>query len=125
MNNPNNSPNNYPFATKSQVKARILTDTAFVLGCLGVLYDRQTESEQEHRNTVCRNHAGFSSSHAVLGCTLATKARSEGLTAEEITQAQRLVGSYSKQIAAYLRAHDMEHNPDLKEKAAVFFTPQS
>jgi len=110
----------YPFLTKSTIKARIATDDAFVVQCLGIMLDRQTAYEQETKSTLNRNRAGFMSSHAVKGTTLAVKARGEGLTAEETADARALVGHYSKQLASHFRQAAIEADPSLAEAARVF-----
>jgi len=118
--------NRYPFATKSEIKARILADDSYVVSCLCVLYDRQTTHEQETKTTIQRNHRGFMSSHAVNGCKLAEKVRSgETLDGEETAKARDIVCHYSKQLAAAARETALEANPDLAAEAAVFFTKQA
>jgi hypothetical protein len=110
----------YPFVTKSTIKARIASDDSFVLECLATLYSLQTASEQEAKNTVVRNRRGFMSSHAVKGSTLAVKAAGEGLTSEETEVARELCSHYTKQLAAHMRAEAIEANPELAEAARVF-----
>ena len=110
----------YPFVTKSTIKAQIASSDAFVLQCLAVMYSRQTAHEQETKSTLNRNRAGFMSSHAVKGTTLAVKAAGEGLTSEETEDARALVSRYTKQLAAHFRAEAIAANPDLAEAARVF-----
>lgn len=110
----------YPFVSKSQIKSRLATDNAFVLVCLAVMYSRQTAYEQDAKNTVVRNRAGFMSSHAVRGSNLAVKAAGEGLTEEETEAARDLVSHYSKQLAAHFRAEAIAADPSLVEAARVF-----
>jgi hypothetical protein len=110
----------YPFVTKSTIKSRLATDNAFVLQCLAVMYSRQTASEQEAKNTVVRNRAGFMSSHAVRGSVLAVKAAGEGLTEEETEAARDLVSRYTKQLACHFRQEAIAADPDLAEAARVF-----
>jgi hypothetical protein len=110
----------YPFVTKSTIKIRLATDNAFVLQCLAVMYSRQTSSEQEAKNTVVRNRAGFMSSHAVRGSTLAVKAAGEGLTEEETETARDLVSHYTKQLAEHFRTAAIAEDPSLLEAARVF-----
>jgi hypothetical protein len=110
----------YPFVTKSQVRARLLADDSFVLQCLATLYSLQTSSEQEAKNTVVRNHRGFMSSHAVKGSTLAVKAAGEGLSEEEIGSARDLCSRYTRQLAAHSRQVAIEADPSLAEAARVF-----
>jgi hypothetical protein len=110
----------YPFVTKSALKARIASDDAFVLVCLGVLYSRQTAHEQDTKSTLNRNRMGFMSSHAVKGSTLAVKAAGEGLVEEELGCAREIVSRYTKQLAAHFRAEAIEADPSLAEAARVF-----
>ena len=110
----------YPFLSKAQVIARVETDDAFMVQCLGIMYDRQTESEQEKKTTEAKNRAGFMSSHAVNGSILAVKARGEGLTAEENDKARSIVVRYGKQLASHFRGEALAADPTLKETAAIF-----
>jgi len=110
----------YPFTTKSQIRSRLSTDPTFVLQCLGVLYNMQTETEQATRSTRVRNRSGFMSSHAVRGSALAVRAVDGALTIEETEQAASLVGHYTRQLAAHFRAKAIAANPDLAEAARVF-----
>jgi len=114
------SQNLYPFLSKSQIKARILADDSFMLECLQVMYSRQTEFEQQTRETKERNRMGFMSSHAVNGSKLAVKARTEPLTEEESSKARSIVQSYSKQLACHFRQEQIAANPALKAVAALF-----
>jgi hypothetical protein len=110
----------YPFMTKSTIKSRLAGDDQFVLQCLAVMLGRQTEQEQENKNTVVRNRQGFMSSHAAKGTTLAVKAAGEGLTEEETETARVLVSRYTKQLAAHFRAEAIAQDPGLAEAARVF-----
>lgn len=110
----------YPFVTKSALKARIAADDGFVVQCLLVMLDRQTDYEQESKSTVVRNRAGFMSSHAVKGTTLGVKARGEGLTSEETEDARALVGRYVRQLASHFRQEAIASDPSLAEAARVF-----
>lgn len=110
----------YPFVTKSQLKARIEGDDAFMLQCLAVLYSRQTSHEQDTKSTQDRNRRGFMSSHAVNASTLAVKAVGEGLTEEETSKARGIVCRYTKQLAAHFRQEAIASDPALAEAARVF-----
>lgn len=110
----------YPFITKSQIKARLASEPAFVLTCLAIMHGRQTEYEQESKTTRDRNRRGFMSSHAVRGTTLAVKAQGEGLTEQEMEAAQDLVSHYTKQLAAHFRQEAIVADPALAEAARVF-----
>ena len=121
----NTTSNRYPFASKSEIKARITNDPAFAITCLVTLYGLQTEHEQATKTTVNKNHRGFMSSHAVNGCKLAEKMiAGETLTDEETAKATEMVSHYSKQLARHLRDEAVAENPDLAKEAAVFFAPQ-
>jgi len=110
----------YPFLTKAQITARLSTDTGFVLTCLQVMHNRQLSFEQEKASTVVKNRAGWMSSHAKLGTTLAKKALAEGLTEEETAQAQALVSRYTRQLADHFRKEEIAAKPELAAVAAVF-----
>lgn len=111
---------NYPFATKAQILASQV-DFAVCLEHLGQLYDAQTAAEQDAKNTSIKNAQGFMSSHAVVGSTLAVKARSgEALTDEEQGKVRGIVCRYGKQLAKFGRKAAMDKNPDLKKIAEIF-----
>jgi len=111
---------NYPFATKAQILAS-QTDFDVCLEHLGQLYDAQTSEEQDAKDTRVKNARGFMSSHAVVGSTLAVKARSgEALTDEEQDKVRAIVCRYGKQLAAFSRAAAMAANPELKKIAEIF-----
>ena len=110
----------YPFVTKTQIRSRIETDDAFVVECLLVMLSRQTDSEQEAKNTVFRNSRGFMSSHALRGTTLGVKAQEDGLSAEETVSARSLVLHYTKQLAAHFRQEQIANDPGLAEAARMF-----
>jgi hypothetical protein len=113
--------NNYPFMTKKQIAARIETDLDFVQECVLVMQARQTEDEQEVKETRHKNKRGWMSSHAVNGGKLADKlAAGEALTDEELGKAQGMVCRYTKQLAAHFRAAAIVANPDLEAVAEVF-----
>ncbi len=110
----------YPFRSKSSIKEDIETSDSFMLSCLQIMLDRQTDFEQESKSTVVKNRRGFMSSHAVVGTALAVKATTEGLNAEETDKARSIVLRYTKQLAEHFRAADIAANPELKAVAAMF-----
>ncbi len=111
---------NYPFATKAEILAS-QADFSVCLEHLGQLYDAQTSEEQEAKDTQVKNARGFMSSHAVVGSTLAVKARSgEALTEEEQAKVRSIVCRYGKQLAAFSRKAAMAANPELKKIAEIF-----
>ena len=113
--------NLYPFATKARIKERITLDDEFAVACVAILNSRQTEDEQEIRETRYKNRRGWASSHAVRGGKLADKISSgEELSSEDLTLARTLVSSYTKQLAAHFRAEALESNPELADQAKVF-----
>ena len=113
--------NNYPFITKAQIKARLATDGDFAKECLLVMYDRQTEYEQEAKTTVVKNRRGFMSSHAVRGANLALKIRAgEWLTPDEEALVSSIASSYTKQLASHFRSQALAERPELAETAKVF-----
>lgn len=114
------APMNYPFRTKAQIVALVERDDAFMLQCLVVLYDRQTQFEQDQKTTLDRNARGFMSSHSVNGSILAVAAAERALTTEEIDKARSIVVRYGKQLAAHFRAEEINSNPDLAQTGAVF-----
>lgn len=113
--------NLYPFVTKAQLKSRIEADLDFAKECLVVMYNRQTEYEQEAKTTVVRNRRGFMSSHAVRGANLALKVLSgEYLNPDEESLLQSIVSSYTKQLASHFRSQTLAEKPELAEQAKVF-----
>jgi hypothetical protein len=113
--------NLYPFATKKQIKTQIEADPEFARQCLLVIHDRQTEVEQERKETINKNRRGFMSSHAVRGTTLALKIRSgEWLNPEEEGLVVSIASSYTKQLASHFRAAVLAEKPELAEQAKVF-----
>lgn len=115
----------YPFRTKAQILAQLETDDTFVVECLGILYQRQTEQEQETKETIFKNRRGFMSSHAVNGSRLVEKLGTEGWTEEDWGKARGIVCRYGKQLAEHFRAETIARNPALAEQSACFFKPQS
>jgi hypothetical protein len=113
--------NNYPFRTKNDIKAQIESDDAFVLTCLVIMDDRQTEDERDTRETKWRNKMGWMSSHAVNGGKLATLVRNgEELDAEQLDKARGMVSKYSKQLASHFRQAAKDENPELAEAGSTF-----
>ena len=113
--------NGYPFRSKRAILAQISEDPAFVLQCLAIMDRRQTDDERECKETKYKNRRGWMSSHAVNGTVLAAKARNEGLTDEEFAKAQGMVARYGKQLASHFRNEALAADPDLADKAAVYF----
>lgn len=112
---------NYPFESKAQIVAKIEADDAFMLLCLGIMYDRQTQDEQEHKDTKHKNRRGFMSSHAVNGSILAQKVHSgEALSEEETGKARAIVVRYGKQLAEHFRAERIASDPSLAAVGAIF-----
>lgn len=115
------SSNNYPFQTKAQIKDRLSFDDSFVLACVLVMDARQTEDEQESRETKWRNRRGWMSSHAVHGSRIAALVRSgEDLSEEDSRRAREMVSRYTKQLASHFRQVASEEDPSLKEAGSVF-----
>jgi len=115
------SHNSYPFASKSEIVARVQSDVDYALKCLLVLDSRQTLDEQFDKVTRYSNARGWQSSHAKWGSLLAAKVRSgETLTPEEQDRAVSMTARYGKQLAAYARAEMIDANPDLAEIARKF-----
>jgi hypothetical protein len=113
--------NLYPFATKAQIKERIAADPEFARECLLVIHSRQTEPEQERKETISRNKRGFMSSHAVRGTELARKILGgEYLNPDEEELVVSIASSYSKQLAAHFRLAVLAEKPELAEAAKVF-----
>lgn len=111
----------YPFRTKKDILAQIQTDPVFAQGCVGIVYDRQTEHEQEAKTTKDRNARGFMSSHAVRGSELALRLRSgEEITDEDAAASVALASRYGKQLAAHFRAEQIASSPELQTVANVF-----
>jgi len=110
----------YPFLSRAQITTRIAEDDVFMLECLQVMYCRQTQHEQDTKSTLNRNRAGFMSSHAVCGSTLAVKARNEVLSEDELSKARSIVCRYGKQLASHFRQVAITENPALKAVATLF-----
>lgn len=115
----------YPFLTKAQIAASIAGDFQFACMVIGVLYDRQTQFEQETKSTLNKNRRGFMSSHAVNGTKVALKIKAgETLTDEDRGHVEAIAPRYTKQMADHFRAAAIEADPSLEAKAACFFTAQ-
>jgi len=110
----------YPFRSKASIATQLATDDAFVLTCLQVMLERQTEHEVATKSTLNKNSRGFMSSHAVNGTALAQKAATEGLDAEEAERAKAIVCRYTKQLAEHFRSEALAADPSLAAVAAVF-----
>jgi hypothetical protein len=114
--------NNYPFATKSQIKALLASSDSAVAMAVIILQDRQTSFEQATRSTKDRNHRGWMSSHAVRGGRLADEIVATGtLSADSLVLARGMVSRYSTQLASHIRAQAVEADPSLLEKSACYF----
>lgn len=123
---PKKEPRNYPFLTKAQIGARIESDFGFACEVIGILYDRQTQHEQETKSTYTKNRRGFMSSHAVHGSRIAQALKAgTPLSDEDKARVEAIAPSYTKQMADHFRAEAIEANPALKEQAACFFTDQN
>jgi hypothetical protein len=117
----NKNPKPYPFRSKKDIVAEVESSDDFCLECLGILYERQTASEQAKGTTETRNRAGFMSSHAVVGTKLAKKvADGETLDEEELAQAHKIVCRYGRQLAAHFRQAEIDADPAKAELAALF-----
>jgi hypothetical protein len=113
--------NNYPFITKNELKARLADDAAFRLECLVVLYNRQTEDEQDTKETKWRNKMGFMSSHAVHGTRIAQLVvAGETLSEEDEGRVEAIVPRYTKQLAAHFRDAAKAADPELAEAGSTF-----
>jgi hypothetical protein len=113
--------NLFPFATKAQIKVQIAKDQDFARLCLLVIHARQTEPEQERKETILRNKRGFMSSHAVRGTNLALKILGgEWLNPDEELLVTAIASSYTKQLASHFRAVTLAEKPELAAQAAVF-----
>jgi len=111
----------YPFRSKRSILDQVAADDAFMLHCLCVLHDRQTEHEQATKSTKSKNRRGFMSSHAVRGCELAEKVKGgDALTDEDTEKARTIVGRYGRQLAQHFREEAISANPDLAKAAEVF-----
>ena len=113
--------NKYPFVTKAQIASRLENEPDFRMECLLVLYRRQTEDEQERKETKYKNKRGFMSSHAVNGTRLAEQVLAgEEITEEDQGKIDGMVVRYTKQLASHFRAIQADENPELVEQAKVF-----
>ncbi len=110
----------YPFATKAQILAS-QSDFSVCLEHNEQLFAAQTAEEQDAKDTRVKNRRGYMSSHAVVGSTLALKARAgEELTPEEQDKIRSIVCRYGKQLAAMAREEAIAQNPELAKIAAIF-----
>lgn len=116
----NNNPRPYPFRSKASILESVRTDDSACVEALSILYQRQTDTEQDKGQTQVRNRAGFMSSHAVRGTALARKQASEGLTPDELAEARTIVLRYGKQLAAHYRKQVIEQDANLSELAKLF-----
>jgi len=113
--------NLYPFVTKSQLKARLESDSAFRCEAIVILHALQTGWEQNAKATKEKNRQGFMSSHAVRGTEVARKLLAgEALTAEDMVHVDRIAPRYTRQLAVYYRAKAIAEQPALKAVAALF-----
>lgn len=120
---PKSTHNKYPFPTKAEIASQIAASFPYALTCLGIMHRRQTEHEQATKTTKDRNKRGWMSSHAVvMGRVVDKLAAGEALTAEETASVTKTLGSYTKQLAGHFRAEMVERDPELRVKAAAFFT---
>jgi len=111
----------YPFKSKREILAKVEADDAYMLHCLCILHDRQTEHEQATKTTKTKNRRGFMSSHAVRGCELAEKVKGgELLTDEDVVKAREITLRYGRQLAQHSREEAIAGNPDLAKVAEVF-----
>lgn len=118
-------PRNYPFLTKAQIAQNIEQDFGFACQAMVILYDRQTQHEQETKSTLNKNRRGFMSSHAVNGSKVAVKIKAgEPLTDEDRGHVEAMAPRYTKQLASHFRDAAIAADPALAEKAACFFTDQ-
>ena len=113
----------YPFATKAMVAARIESEPGFIGTVMTTLFQRQTTFEQETSSTKTKNARGFMSSHAVNGSRIAKKLiAGEALDETDTEQMAAIAPCYTKQIAHHLREEAIRENPELAAKAAAYFT---
>lgn len=111
----------YPFTSKKQIVARIAVDAAYRMEALVILYNLQTQHEQDTETTLNRNRQGFMSSHAVHGCRLAKKyLAGEEMTPEDEAKIAEIVPRYGRQLAAWFRNEKIAAEPELAETAAIF-----
>jgi hypothetical protein len=113
--------NTYPFKSKKEIVAELATSAEACKQAIVVLYNRQTQHEQDTASTLSRNKAGFMSSHAVHGTRIAKAILAgEDLSEEDTARCQAIAPRYSKQLAAEARKAALEANPDLAAAGAVF-----
>lgn len=118
-------PRVYPFLTKAQIGARIESDFGFACEVIGILYQRQTQHEQDTKSTLSKNRRGFMSSHAVHGSRIAQLlASGSPLNDEDKARVAEIAPRYTKQMADHFRAEAIRENPELEAQAACFFTDQ-
>jgi hypothetical protein len=104
-----------PGFSKRAIASRLVEDDKFMLACLGILYSRQTDTEQARRETIVKNRRGFMSSHAVNGTALAERLAKDGSLPNDdsfkgkpvssLEMARSIVVRYSKQLAEHFRTN--------------------
>ena len=113
--------NGYPFMTKSEIKAQLLTDRAFRHDAMLVLFERQTDDEIVSRDTKWKNKRGFMSSHAVHGTRIAELILAGSpISPEDEEKILKIAPAYSKQLASHFQQAAMKSNPALIATAAKF-----
>jgi hypothetical protein len=107
----------YPFLTKAEIRARVATDRAYALHCIGIM---QARHEARLAGKGGDGPCGWMSSQSVTALKLATRIAAGEATDEEVELMVATVGRYAKQLAAHFRAVELERNPGLAEAASRF-----
>ena len=111
----------YPFESKKSIAAKLAASEDYRKSAIVLLFNLQTQFEQETKSTLVRNHRGFMSSHAVNGSKIAQKIlNGETLSEEEIAKMDSIVCHYTKQLAAEGRRQALAENPELATVAKLF-----
>ena len=120
-NNSTVSSNLYPFESKKSIAAKLASDPEYRKSAIVLLFNLQTQYEQETRSTLVRNHRGFMSSHAVHGTRIAKRIiAGETLSDEDTARMDSIVCHYTKQLAAEGRRAALAENPALASVAKLF-----
>lgn len=117
---PTEKPGAYPFASKAEVRDRVLSgDRAFILTCLRIM---QKRTEERAAGRAPRpNRWGWGSADAAAGAGALAERLLGGRPAYgDQKKAVALIAKYTVQIAEALRLETMAKNPEMVRTAKVY-----
>jgi len=113
--------NLYPFRSRNSIKEQLFTDVEFRKSVMVMLFDKQTQHEQNTASTLNKNKVGFMSSHAAHGTRIAKAIKAgEALTDRDHDLVDAIAPRYSRQVALFLREQAIAADPSLNEVARTF-----